>query len=113
MAPVAPARSGGGPSTRRGSPAGSRLRLGADVDELDIKDQAGIGRDRANSVGPVSELRRNEQAAVAADLHRRDPLVESVDNLAGPQGEQERLVAVEGAVELLAGGGDIARVMDN
>src|SRR5262249_35490301 len=50
----------------------------------------------------VAEFRRDDELALAADLHPGDALVPALDDLAGAEVELERLAAVEAAVELLA-----------
>src|SRR6478609_3233047 len=56
--------------------------------QFDIEHQRGVGR--------------NDQRALAADLHRGDPLIPAGDNLLLPDREFERLVAIDRTVELLA-----------
>ena len=62
----------------------------------------------------VAEVRRDDEPAAAADLHARHALVPAGDDLAGAERERERLAAVPGGVELLAGGvGDADVVHDD
>ena len=50
----------------------------------------------------AAELRGDDQATLAADLHSQHALVPALDDLAHADDEAERLAAVERAVELLA-----------
>ena len=52
----------------------------------------------------VSQLRRNAQLPLAADLHSGDPFVPSLDDLPSPRVKFVGLVRVDRTVELLAGG---------
>ena len=53
---------------------------------------------------PYAEVRRDGEPAAAADLHALDALVPAGDDLADAEAELQRLAAVPGGVELLAGG---------
>src|SRR6185295_8917175 len=65
--------------------------------------QCRVRRDHAaGAAGSVAELRRNDQRALAANLHRGDALVPAGDDAALADGEFERLIAIDGRVELLA-----------
>src|SRR6478672_1844969 len=68
--------------------------------QFDIEHQRGVGRNDA--AGAISQRRRNDQRALAADLHRGDPLIPAGDNLLLPDREFERLIAIDRTVELLA-----------
>src|SRR4029079_6857134 len=71
--------------------------------QFDIERQRGVGRnDAAGAACAISQRRRNDQGALAADLHRGDPLIPAGDNLLLPDREFERLVAIDRTVELLA-----------
>src|SRR3954470_5274316 len=75
-----------------------------DADQVDDEDE-GLARldDAARAAVAVSEVRRDDELAAAADLHARDALVPAGDDLAGAEAEPQRLAAVPGRVELLAG----------
>src|SRR5207249_7548174 len=76
---------------------------GADLEQLYLEDQLGVGRDdAAGAARPVTECRRDDELALAADLHAGHALVPALDDHAGAELERERLVAVVAAVELLA-----------
>src|SRR6202035_5407839 len=77
-----------------------------DVEQLDVEDQRGVWRnDAAGAAGAIAELGRNDQRALAADLHGRDAFVPAGDDLVQADLELERLVAVDRGVEFLALGG--------
>src|ERR1700675_3075844 len=77
-----------------------------DADELDVEDQRGVWRnDAAGAAGAIAELGRNDQRALAADLHGRDAFVPAGDDLVHADLELERLVAIDRGVEFLALGG--------
>src|SRR4030095_13634857 len=61
---------------------------------------------------PVPKIARNDQTALAADLHGRHALVPPPDDLPLPQGEGERLPAVNRAIELCSVG-EPAGVVDD
>src|SRR5580704_7807067 len=95
------------PCERRSSVNGARLRSGFSpslhLEQFDVEDQRGVGRDdAAGAARPVAELGRDDQGALAADLHAGDALVPAGDDLMPAERELERLAAVERAVELLA-----------
>ena len=63
--------------------------------QLNFEDQGGIWRDYSAGAGrAVSQLRRDEQFACAADLHASDALIPALDHRAVAQGELEWLAAV-------------------
>src|SRR5262245_15826531 len=71
--------------------------------QLDVEHQRRIRRDHAaGTAGAVAERRRNDQRALAADLHGGDALVPALDDAALADWEVERLVAVDRRVEFLA-----------
>src|SRR6202035_1256061 len=77
-----------------------------DVEELDVEDQRGVRRnDAAGAAAAVAELGRNDQRALAADLHGRDAFVPAANDLADADLERERLIAIDRRVEFLALGG--------
>ena len=70
------------------------------AEQLDVEHQRGVGRDHpAGAARAIAELGRDDQGALAADLHSGDPLVPAADDLPCPQAEGEGLAAVERAVE--------------
>src|SRR6202161_1402201 len=74
-----------------------------DAEEFDAEDQGGVRRnDAAGAAAAVAELGRNDQRALAADLHGRDAFVPAGDDLMQADLELERLVAIDRGVELLA-----------
>ncbi len=54
------------------------------------------------SVAAVAEVRRDDESALAADLHAGHALVPALDDSAGAERKGERLAVVHAAVELLA-----------
>src|SRR5580704_15771028 len=94
-------------ASARSAASGARLRSeispSLHIEQFDVEDQRGVGRDdAAGAARPVAELGRDDQGALAADLHAGDALVPAGDDLMPPERELERLTAVERAVELLA-----------
>src|ERR1700730_5900544 len=74
-----------------------------DRQQLDLEDHRGVGGEgAAGAAGAVAELGRNDEGALAADLHRADALIPTADDLTLADDKLERLAAVERAVELLA-----------
>src|SRR5581483_3655008 len=72
------------------------------AEQLDVEDQAGVGRDHAaGAADAVAQLGGDQQAALAAHAHRGHALVPAGDHLAGAEGEGERLAPVQRAIELL------------
>ena len=72
---------------------------------LTTKIRVSPGRDdAAGAAVAVPEVRRDDQAAAAADPHAGDARVPAGDHLAGAQAEAELLAAVPRGVELLAAG---------
>src|SRR5262249_57170162 len=72
-------------------------------EQLDIEHQRRIRRDHpAGAAGAVAERGRNDQRALAADLHGGDALVPALDDAALADREIERLVAVDPRVQFLA-----------
>src|SRR4051794_18055470 len=92
-----------------GTPAGAAIHRrrdppSADADEVDDEDQRGAGLD--DTAGPavaVGLVRRDGQPTAAADLHAGDALVPALDDHADAEPELQRVAAVPGGVELLAG----------
>src|SRR6476469_1570758 len=91
---------------------GLAARGSADVEQVDHEDEGLSGADdRAGAAVAVTEVRRDDQAATAADLHADDAAVPAGDDVAGTEGEREALAAVPGRVEFLAAGVRDADVM--
>ena len=77
----------------------------ADVEQVHHEDQGLAGLDdAAGATVAVPEVRRDHQLAPAADLHALHARVPAGDDLADAEAERQRLAAVVGGVELLAGG---------
>src|SRR5690606_25289531 len=70
------------------------------------------GDDRRGAAVAVGEVGGDLEAATAADLHALHALVPAGDDLADAELEAQRLAAVPGGVELLAGGVGDADVVD-
>src|SRR5205823_1052778 len=97
-----------GAGTRAGSgiarpPRAARLTAprSLHVEQLDIEHQCRVRRNRptGGAGGTVTELRRNRQLALASDLHARDALVPTTDDLVVAERELEWTLA-DRAVEL-------------
>src|SRR3954454_3729197 len=74
----------------------------ADSDEVDHEDQRLVGTDHAARPAlAVGEVRRDRDAAAAADLHPRDALVPARDDLSLAEAELERVASIPRSVELL------------
>src|ERR1700728_2145030 len=58
--------------------------------------------DAAGAARAIAQLGRNDQGALAADLHGGDAFVPAADHLADADLELKRLAAIERAVEFLA-----------
>src|SRR3954468_14515491 len=83
----------------RGGPPGRSLH----AEQFDFEEQGRIGRDHA--AGPsfaVGEFGREQEQSLAADPHRGDALVPTLDDLALAECELEGLIPVVRTVELLA-----------
>src|SRR3954447_14398493 len=64
-----------GPMTPATEKAGTR-KLSLHVEQFDLEDQSGVGRnDAARTARAIAEGRRDDQGALAADLHRGNALV--------------------------------------
>src|ERR1022692_2509921 len=71
------------------------------VDQLDLEQQRGVRRnDAAGPAGAIAEGRRDDQRALAADLHAGDAFVPPLDHLALPEREGKRAPAIVRAIEL-------------
>src|SRR5262249_2943046 len=72
-------------------------------EQLDIEHQRRVWRDHpACAARAIAERGRNDECALAADLHRGDALVPAGDDLALTDRKLERFVAIDGRVEFLA-----------
>src|ERR1700744_6074083 len=84
-------------------PRNDALRASLHAEQLDVEHQRRVRRDHAaGAARAVAKLRRDDQRAVAADLHGGDALVPAGDHLSLADREGEGLVAIVRAVELLA-----------
>src|ERR1700683_2144974 len=78
-------------------------RLIFDSEQIDVEDKRRVRRNDAT--GPacaVAKSGRDDERALAADLHGRDAFVPAGDDLMGADLELERLVAIDRAIEFLA-----------
>ena len=92
------------PRTSGGGGDAQPLNL-ADFEQFDVEDQSGVGRDGAGvAAGSVTQLGRQGEFDLVADLHCGDADVPTGDDLAGAQNEGKRLAAVYGGVEFLPRG---------
>src|SRR6202012_2125668 len=91
-------------STRKLPSLPERSRASAlHVEQFDVEHQCGVRRnDAAGAARAITELGRNDQSALTAHLHRGDAFVPALNHLALPDRNLERIVAVDGGVELLA-----------
>src|SRR5258708_34060283 len=73
------------------------------IEQFDVEDQRGIWRDdAAGPAGPVTEFGRDDERALAADLHGRHTFIPAADDLTPADGELKWLATIERAVELFA-----------
>src|SRR5262245_59019520 len=95
---------GDGMDARQLSGGRSRSRSSLlQVEELHLEQQRRVRRDHpAGAARAVAEVGRDQQRALAADLHAGHALVPALDDLALAEAERERAAAIERAVELLA-----------
>src|ERR1700731_3007633 len=71
--------------------------------QFDVEHQRGVRRnDAPGAAGAIAQRGRNDQGALAADLHAGDAFVPAGDHLVLSDRKFERLVAVDRRVELLA-----------
>src|SRR5262245_23449614 len=71
------------------------------AEKLDVEQQRSVRRDRAASApGAIAHLRRNDEGALAADLHAGYAFIPALDDLAFAEAECEWLAAIDGRVEL-------------
>src|ERR1700761_7604716 len=74
-----------------------------DPEQLDVEQKRRVRRnDAAGAARAVAERRRDDQGALAADLHGGDAFVPAADDLAHADLEFERLAAVDRGVEFRA-----------
>src|SRR4051812_21497907 len=72
------------------------------AEQLDVEHERRVRRNgAAGAAGAVAKIGRDDQRALPADFHPRDPHVPPADHLARAELERERLAAVARAVELL------------
>src|SRR5436190_22449447 len=80
-----------------------RSALALHAEQFDVEHQRCVGRDdAAGAPGAVAQFRRDDQGALAADLHGGDAFVPAGDHLLLTDRKLERFVAIHRAVELLA-----------
>src|SRR5258708_31669043 len=73
------------------------------AEQIDVEHQRGARRDvAAGAARAIAEVRRNDQRALAADMHGGEAFVPALDDLALAERERKRLAPVERAVEFLA-----------
>src|SRR5262252_8018572 len=93
-------------SAKPGRPQGSPLQpavledaaraLSLHVKQLNIEDQRGVRRDdAAGAARAVTEFGRDDERALAADLHGRHTLIPTADDLPPADGKLERLAAID------------------
>src|SRR6185437_3680869 len=71
--------------------------------QFHVEHQCRVRRDdAAGAARAVAERRRDDERALAADLHGGDALVPTLDDLARADRKIERLVAIDRGVEFLA-----------
>src|SRR4030095_13794093 len=79
-------------ASRSGPGRSAAARSLADPEQLDLEDQRGAGwDDAARAALAVAEIGRDDQLALAADLHRAHALVPTLDHVAPADGEDQRL----------------------
>src|SRR3990172_3631067 len=73
----------------------------AHVQQFHIEDEGSVfGNHRRRPPGAVAEVRRDDEAALAADLHGDETFIPARNDVADPQREGERLLAFQRAVKL-------------
>src|SRR5215472_13374693 len=84
-------------------PRCQRANVALNPQQLDVEDQCRVGGDdAAGTARAVAELGRDDQRALAADLHAGDTFVPSLYHLPGAEPEAEWRAAIDRAVEFLA-----------
>src|SRR5271168_801788 len=72
------------------------------AEQIYVEHQRGARRnDAAGAARAIAQVRRNDQRALAADMHGGDAFVPALDDLALAEREGKRLATVERAVEFL------------
>src|SRR5690348_11430362 len=88
------------------------IAFSADAEQFHLEDQRRVWRDGAGiTFATISQFRRNGELHLVADFHLCHALIPAGNDHAGAEHKAERLVAVNGTVELLAVG-EGAGVMD-
>src|SRR6202158_1960621 len=73
------------------------------TEQIDVEHQRGARRDvAAGAARAIAQVRRNDQRALAADMHGGEAFVPALDDLALAEREGKRRAPVERAVEFLA-----------
>src|SRR6266851_1632314 len=86
---------GGGYDPDQLSVVVARPRSLLHAEQLDIEHQRGVRWDHpAGAARAIAEFGRDDQGALAADLHAGDALVPALDDLPGTQAEAEGLAAI-------------------
>src|SRR6185295_11662493 len=82
-----------------------RRLLALHAEQFDVEDQRGVRRyQAARAASAIPKCWRNDEGALAADLHRGDAFIPTGDDLLLPDGKLERLTAIDRTVEFLAPG---------
>ena len=72
-----------------------------DLEELDVKDQGGLGGDDwGESTVTVTVIRADLEGSALAERHLGDALLPATDNTANTNGGDKGIVAVAGRIEL-------------
>src|SRR5258708_3058838 len=82
------------------SPWSGTVSRPLDAEQLDLEHQRRVGGDFPGRPLAVAEARRDGQLAATAHPHAGHPLLPATDDLPAAQLEDQRLAAIEGAVEL-------------
>src|SRR5258707_83071 len=92
-----PCGQGCGPAALTAATTKARdLQLSLHVEQLDFEDQRGVGRnDAARAARAIAERRRDDQRALAADLHRGNALVPAGNHPLLADRKLERHAAVD------------------
>ena len=84
----------------------------SEVDELNIEDESGVGRDdTAGSLSTISEIRRAGESGLLSFGELSDALIPALDHLTGAEDELEGLSARDAGVEDLTVG-ELASVVN-
>ena len=88
-------------SATGGDSRNEQVVLIANREELDFEVQLGVRRDDPpDAACAVTQARRDDELTLAADFHSFDALVPALYHLASTELEDERLVAISGAIKL-------------